>query len=107
MARRQSFEPKYIVGGTIESDGSEHGRFESGVGPVEIARTTSGPRRPSLMQRHSSGSGSGGVGFGDEDDDPGKDYVVVEKRTVEINALADGEFPSRFDASRSSNPSFF
>ena len=47
-------------------------------------------RRPS-MQRNGSGSGSGGVGFGDEEEDPGKDYVVVEKRTVEINALADGE----------------
>lgn len=90
MIRRQSFEPKYIVGGTVESDGSEHGKLGLGVGPLEIA---SGSRRSSLPRR-GSGSGSGGVGFGDEDDDPGKDYVVVEKRTVEINALADGEFPS-------------
>ena len=92
LARRGSFEPKYIVGGTVESDGSEHGKLGLGLGPVAIAGAARVmPNRRPSMQRDGSGSGSGGVGFGDEEEDPGKDYVVVEKRTVEINALADGE----------------
>jgi hypothetical protein len=31
---------------------------------------------------------------GSNDSVLGKDYVVVEKRTVEINALADGQYSS-------------
>jgi serine/threonine-protein kinase ULK/ATG1 len=72
--------------------------FEPSVGLRESDRRMSAGagRRPCLGGRRDSSdsvgpAASSGVGFGDEDDD---NYVVVEKRTVEINSLADGELLS-------------
>ena len=47
------------------------------------------PRRP-LTPRSSSGLHPAPIEVADDDSVLGREYVVVEKRTVEINALADG-----------------
>lgn len=99
VERRPSFEPRYLVG---PGDDTLSPSLAS-PSPREIpsSRRESRSRdRPTFIRDPSSTNSRGGaresITFGDEDDDTGKDYVVLNTKTVEIDLLADGMFQTLF-----------
>lgn len=95
MTRQPSFEPRYVLG-QIASRSSVGGE----PAPSEPRRASGSSGTPSgtppirpAMRRQGSNTASSSLGMFDyEEDEAGQDYVVIEKRTVEINSLADGAF---------------
>ena len=90
-----AFAPKYVVSGAAPPvmSGREDLKVRDFVAPaprrpssgIETPGSTSGTP-PSAVERFARNRGSDSLS---ESNDSMKDYVVVEKRTVEINALAD------------------
>lgn len=87
MARRTpSFAPKYVVGSSSRENVAEASRRPSPPADEAIAafaRPMHGLGPPARLPRVDPT-------VADDDSVLGREYVVVEKRTVEINALADG-----------------
>ncbi|KAK4054701.1 Serine/threonine-protein kinase [Microbotryomycetes sp. JL221] len=86
-SRTPSFKPKYVV---VGGEGQEQAapqptRRSSSETPSPVPGSTP----PSAIARFVNANKAPFESLSESQDSVGKDYVVVEKRTVEINALAD------------------
>lgn len=91
IRRTPSFAPKYVVGRSETASGTGG----AGAGEVRSRDFAEVPSARTNGNRNENGNEREGEGeMMDDDSVLGRDYVVVEKRTVEINALADGSFRS-------------
>ncbi|KAM0789543.1 hypothetical protein ACM66B_000357 [Microbotryomycetes sp. NB124-2] len=84
-SRTPSFKPKYVV----ESEAQDQAKLQARRSSSGSASPVPGTTPPSAIARFASANKAPFDSLSESQDSVGKDYVLVEKRTVEVNALAD------------------